>query len=105
MGSLVRTIGVVTLVACGFAAQANESEGPIYQRHRGGAGYEGQTAYGQYPWHYPGYPYYGSWYYPQTSYGNWFTRPYPTHLDYFGLRRQAPPLTPDCPCASVQAVE
>jgi len=105
MGFMMRTIGVVALVACGLAAQANESEDPVYQRHRGGAGYGGQAAYGFSPGYFPGYPPLGLGYYQQPSYGDWFTRPYPTHLDYFRLRSRMPatqPASQDCPCAEQQ---
>jgi len=101
----MRSIGVVALVACGLVAQASEEE-PVYQRHRGGGEYNGQAAYGSYPGYFPGYPAYGFGFYQQSFSGDWFTRPYPTHLDYFRLRSRMPatPLSsPDCPCAEQQS--
>jgi len=94
---------VVVLLTWGFAAQADE--GPVYQRHRGGVGgYGGQAAYGFSPGQHPGLGYsplapYGLGFNQQPFSGDWFTRPYPSHFDYFRLRHRATPAMQDCPCA------
>jgi len=105
MRLFLQSLSVVVVLTCGLAAQANESEGPVYQRHRGGAGYGGQAASGFYPGQYPGLGYpplapYGLGFYQQPFAGDWFTRPYPSHFDYFRLRHRATPASQDCPCAN-----
>jgi len=92
----------VVLVAGGLAAEAGENEGPVYQRHRGGGGYGGQAAYGPNPGYYPGFPPYGFGYFQQPFAGDWFTRPYPSHFDYFRLRHRATPASQNCPGADPQ---
>jgi hypothetical protein len=75
------------------AGSALAAEGPVYQRQRHDGGRFG--GFGGYSY---GQPYYGGFYSPPTIYGSYYTRPYPTHLDYFRLRGTP---VPDCPCADV----
>lgn len=92
-----KTMNRAFLLACALLlcaptlASAFEGGG-VYQRqrmHGGGRGFYGGGFYG--------YPYYGGYYYQQPIYGSWYTRPYPTHLDYFRLRERTPLETPPCP--------
>jgi len=103
MSFLVRSIGVVVLTVCSLAAQANENEDPVYQRHRGGGGYGGQPMTWYHPGQYPLYPQYGYGFQQQPLSGYWFSRPYPSHLDYHQVRSRMPPAVQDCPCAEQQA--
>jgi len=100
MRLFLQSLCVLALLAGGLGTQAHENQanrnqvsgnlGAVYQRHRGGARPREQAGYGPGSFHYPGYPYYGNWNYLQPSYGYWFTRPYPSHFDYFRLRSRAP---------------
>ncbi|MEM8947227.1 MAG: hypothetical protein AAGD11_18785 [Planctomycetota bacterium] len=49
---------------------------------------------------------YGGFGYQPFVAGSWYARPYPYHLDYFGVRSRAEPAAQPCPCEqAASAVE
>jgi len=96
-------------------ADGEETEGPVYQRHRQAYGEDAtqfpQGSYGQpsYPGYFPG-AYYPGYYYPKAISGSWYQRPYPYHFDFYKGRYSArsatsggQPVRADGPCAEPQA--
>jgi len=101
MGFLARSIGIIILTACSLAVQADESESPVYQRHRGSEAYGGNTMAWQHPGLYPLFPQFGYGFQQPLS-GSWFSRPYPSHLDYHQVRSRMQPVVQACPCTEQQ---
>lgn len=77
-----------------------EAQSP-YNRVRVGA--DDWSVRGGYAWGpgfagHPSYGFFGGAYGAGFSYGNWYQRPYPTHLDYFRLRQGGAWTPAECPC-------
>ena len=83
---------LLSLITLPWAVSAEVA--PVYQRDRGNNHSGG-------PWRHPGGYQFGFGYFgfpPQVYGGNWYQRPYPTHLDFFRLRSAPPAEVLGYPC-------